>query len=44
MLAALIGATPAAAVVEFQWWHARPGELGRVLDKLAADFNDQQRD
>jgi sn-glycerol 3-phosphate transport system substrate-binding protein len=44
MLAALGAATPAAAVVEFQWWHAMPGELGRVLDKLAADFNDQQRD
>jgi sn-glycerol 3-phosphate transport system substrate-binding protein len=44
VVAALLMATPAAAVVEIQWWHAMPGELGRVLDKLAADFNDQQRD
>src|SRR2546422_6613200 len=37
-------ATPACAAVEIQWWHAMPGELGRELEKLAADFNASQND
>src|SRR2546430_3817940 len=35
---------PARAVVEIQWWHAMQGELGRQLERVAADFNDSQRD
>jgi sn-glycerol 3-phosphate transport system substrate-binding protein len=39
----LMAATPAhAAAVEIQWWHAMAGELGRLIDRLAADFNGQQ--
>jgi sn-glycerol 3-phosphate transport system substrate-binding protein len=34
-------ATPAAAA-DLQLWHAMSGELGRHLDKLAADFNATQ--
>jgi sn-glycerol 3-phosphate transport system substrate-binding protein len=37
-------ARPAAAVTEIQLWHAMAGELGRQLDKLAADFNASQPD
>jgi sn-glycerol 3-phosphate transport system substrate-binding protein len=33
---------PAQASVEIRWWHAMPGELGRQLEKLAADFNASQ--
>jgi sn-glycerol 3-phosphate transport system substrate-binding protein len=35
---------PAAATVEIQWWHAMPGELGREVARLAADFNAAQSD
>jgi sn-glycerol 3-phosphate transport system substrate-binding protein len=35
-------AVPARAVTEIQWWHAMPGELGREIEKLAADFNASQ--
>jgi len=35
-------ASPAQAVTEIMWWHAMSGELGRQLDKLAADFNASQ--
>ncbi len=42
--AALSTATPARAAIEIQWWHAMAGELGRTLEKLAADFNGQQQD
>jgi sn-glycerol 3-phosphate transport system substrate-binding protein len=34
--------TPARAAVDIQWWHAMPGELGRQLERLAADFNASQ--
>jgi sn-glycerol 3-phosphate transport system substrate-binding protein len=34
--------SPAWAVTEINWWHAMSGELGRQLDKLAADFNASQ--
>lgn len=42
--AAWLTAAPAHAVTEIQWWHAMAGELGRHIDKLAADFNREQRD
>ena len=42
--AMLCVAVPARAAVEIQWWHAMAGELGRQIEKLAADFNAQQRD
>jgi sn-glycerol 3-phosphate transport system substrate-binding protein len=35
---------PAAATIEIQWWHAMPGELGREVARLAADFNAAQSD
>jgi sn-glycerol 3-phosphate transport system substrate-binding protein len=35
-------ASPAIAVTDIMWWHAMSGELGRQLDKLAADFNASQ--
>jgi sn-glycerol 3-phosphate transport system substrate-binding protein len=37
-------ASPAKAVTDIQWWHAMSGELGRHLEKLAADFNASQSD
>jgi sn-glycerol 3-phosphate transport system substrate-binding protein len=41
--AVVIGfASPAQAVTEIMWWHAMSGELGRQLEKLAADFNASQ--
>jgi sn-glycerol 3-phosphate transport system substrate-binding protein len=35
-------ASPAFAVTDIMWWHAMSGELGRQLEKLAADFNTSQ--
>jgi sn-glycerol 3-phosphate transport system substrate-binding protein len=35
-------ASPAYAVTEINWWHAMSGELGKQLQKLAADFNASQ--
>jgi sn-glycerol 3-phosphate transport system substrate-binding protein len=40
--AAAILASPALAATEIMWWHAMSGELGRQLEKLAADFNASQ--
>jgi sn-glycerol 3-phosphate transport system substrate-binding protein len=40
--AALGFASPAHAVTDVMWWHAMSGELGRQLEKLAADFNASQ--
>ncbi|MFL4969541.1 MAG: sn-glycerol-3-phosphate ABC transporter substrate-binding protein UgpB [Xanthobacteraceae bacterium] len=37
-------APPACAAVEIHWWHAMQGELSRLLEKLAADFNQSQPD
>ena len=34
--------SPAFAVTEIMWWHAMSGELGRQVEKLAADFNASQ--
>ena len=33
-----------ARALDIQWWHAMSGELGKHLEKLAADFNETQRD
>ena len=41
---ALSVASPAHAVTDVQLWHAMAGELGRQLEKLAADFNASQSD
>lgn len=38
----LTTAAPVSAAIEIHWWHAMPGELGREVDKLAADFNASQ--
>jgi sn-glycerol 3-phosphate transport system substrate-binding protein len=38
----LAAALPAHAATEIAWWHAMSGELGRQLEKLAADFNATQ--
>jgi sn-glycerol 3-phosphate transport system substrate-binding protein len=35
-------ASPAWAVTEINWWHAMSGELGKQVEKLAADFNASQ--
>ena len=43
-LLALTSASPALAVTDIMWWHAMSGELGRRLEKLAADFNASQPD
>jgi sn-glycerol 3-phosphate transport system substrate-binding protein len=40
--AAVAFATPAFAVTEINWWHAMSGQLGRQVEKLAADFNASQ--
>jgi sn-glycerol 3-phosphate transport system substrate-binding protein len=41
--AAVVGfASPALAATDIMWWHAMSGELGRQLEKLAADFNASQ--
>ena len=36
--------SPALAATEIMWWHAMSGELGRQVEKLAADFNASQSD
>ncbi|TPQ41557.1 sn-glycerol-3-phosphate ABC transporter substrate-binding protein UgpB [Bradyrhizobium guangdongense] len=40
----LVLASPAHAATDIMWWHAMSGELGRQLEKLAADFNASQSD
>lgn len=40
--ATLLLASPVRAATDIQWWHAMSGELGRQLEKLAADFNASQ--
>jgi sn-glycerol 3-phosphate transport system substrate-binding protein len=44
MAAGLGYAAPAMAQAEIQWWHAMAGELGQKIDKLATDFNAEQKD
>jgi len=41
-LAAIVLVSPAQAATEIMWWHAMSGELGKQLEKLAADFNASQ--
>jgi sn-glycerol 3-phosphate transport system substrate-binding protein len=43
-LAVAVLASPAQAATEINWWHAMSGELGKQLEKLAADFNASQSD
>jgi sn-glycerol 3-phosphate transport system substrate-binding protein len=40
--ALVISTSPAGAATDIMWWHAMSGELGRQLEKLAADFNASQ--
>ena len=40
----LLAAQPTRAQTEIQFWHAMANELGRQVDKLAADFNASQSD
>jgi sn-glycerol 3-phosphate transport system substrate-binding protein len=43
-VAAAALASPAQAATEINWWHAMSGELGKQVEKLAADFNASQSD
>lgn len=36
--------TPAFAQTEITWWHGMGGQLGDVVNQIAADFNDSQED
>jgi sn-glycerol 3-phosphate transport system substrate-binding protein len=40
--AAIALSSPADAATEIMWWHAMSGELGKQVEKLAADFNASQ--
>ncbi|WFU72340.1 sn-glycerol-3-phosphate ABC transporter substrate-binding protein UgpB [Bradyrhizobium sp. CB2312] len=42
--AALTFTSQAQAATDIAWWHAMSGELGKQLEKLAADFNASQSD
>ena len=44
VVTAIALASPAWAATEIHWWHAMSGELGKQLEKLAADFNASQSD
>lgn len=35
---------PAFAAIDIMWWHAMSGELGKQVEKLAAEFNASQAD
>jgi sn-glycerol 3-phosphate transport system substrate-binding protein len=39
---ALLGMFASASATDIAWWHAMSGELGRQVEKLAADFNASQ--
>ena len=41
---AAMGAAPASAVTELQWWHAMDGANNEVVDDLAKQFNASQSD
>jgi sn-glycerol 3-phosphate transport system substrate-binding protein len=41
-IAAITLVSPAQAATEIMWWHAMSGELGKQVEKLAADFNASQ--
>ncbi|WJR78910.1 sn-glycerol-3-phosphate ABC transporter substrate-binding protein UgpB [Bradyrhizobium sp. NP1] len=34
--------SPACAATDINWWHAMSGQLGKQVDRLAADFNASQ--
>src|SRR6185437_8211445 len=38
----LASVSPVRATTDVMWWHAMSGELGRQLEKLAAEFNASQ--
>jgi sn-glycerol 3-phosphate transport system substrate-binding protein len=42
--ALVLGAGHASAQTEIQWWHAMTGVNNDVIEKLAKDFNDSQKD
>ncbi|MGJ5176136.1 sn-glycerol-3-phosphate ABC transporter substrate-binding protein UgpB [Bradyrhizobium oligotrophicum] len=44
LVCAALSAATAHAATEIMWWHAMSGELGRQVDRLAADFNASQSD
>ncbi|WP_315740550.1 sn-glycerol-3-phosphate ABC transporter substrate-binding protein UgpB [Bradyrhizobium sp. SZCCHNR1093] len=44
LLWTVVCASTAQAATEIMWWHAMSGELGRQVDRLAADFNASQSD
>ncbi|WP_315757671.1 MULTISPECIES: sn-glycerol-3-phosphate ABC transporter substrate-binding protein UgpB [unclassified Bradyrhizobium] len=44
LLWTVVCASTARAATEIMWWHAMSGELGRQVDRLAADFNASQSD
>ncbi|XUM23329.1 sn-glycerol-3-phosphate ABC transporter substrate-binding protein UgpB [Bradyrhizobium oligotrophicum S58] len=44
LLWTVVGSSTARAATEIVWWHAMSGELGRQVDRLAADFNASQSD
>jgi sn-glycerol 3-phosphate transport system substrate-binding protein len=41
-LATIALVSPAQAATDIMWWHAMSGELGKQVEKLAADFNASQ--
>jgi sn-glycerol 3-phosphate transport system substrate-binding protein len=41
-LSLLLSSQPLRAATDILWWHAMSGELGRQLERLAADFNASQ--
>lgn len=40
----IAGAAHAQSPAEVNFWHAMGGELGEIVDKFAADFNESQSD
>ncbi|MGJ4907424.1 sn-glycerol-3-phosphate ABC transporter substrate-binding protein UgpB [Bradyrhizobium sp. HKCCYLS2033] len=44
LLWTVVCASTAQAAAEIVWWHAMSGELGRQVDRLAANFNASQSD
>src|SRR3954454_5003284 len=41
-VAAIVLVSPVQAATEIMWWHAMSGELGKQVERLAADFNTSQ--
>ncbi len=44
VVATLVGAAPARAATEVEFWHAMSGALGERVDELVRRFNDSQQD